>query len=348
MLAAGTKVAGAAATGTHDSARGWKRVTEPVEQFLAGVTARLAEEVREFDSGLAAYAEYALTGQGKQLRPALLGLSAQATGGLNESHVTAAVIVEMVHLATLVHDDVMDEAEIRRGRLTFAANWGNETAVLFGDCLFAQALQLAASYPTPDVCRAVAAATKRVCSGEILQNHQRNSFDLPQDEYLRVLEMKTGELFALACELGAFLNGAPATAQSALRKFGLALGTAYQLYDDCLDVFGTEAEAGKSLGTDLVKGKPTLPVLLFWEHATAAQRQELRELLAHWAPGTFNRLQAMLSTPQTLRRAALLVEKHLRAACDALSGLGAGKQGLIELADYLRCQARTLCARAAA
>jgi len=348
MLSADTKVAGATATGVIDSAVGWKRVTEPVEQFLEAVTVRLADEVREFDSGLAAYAEYALTGHGKQLRPALLGLCAKATGGIKDSHVTAAVIVEMVHLATLVHDDVMDEAEIRRGRLTLAANWGNETAVLFGDCLFAQALRLAASFPTPAVCRAVAAATKTVCSGEILQNHQRNMFDLAQAEYLRVLQMKTGELFALACELGAFLNDAPPATQTALRKFGLALGTAYQLYDDCLDVFGSEAEAGKSLGTDLMKGKPTLPVLLFWERATAAERNQLRALLGQWSAGTFDRVQAMLTTPQMLRRAVQLLDKQLKAACDALATLPNGQTELVRLVGYLRRQAKTLCLRAVA
>ena len=124
------------------------------------------------------YAEYALNGQGKHLRPALVALTANALGKVNDAHVTVAVIIEMVHLATLVHDDVMDEAEIRRGRLTLAANWGNEIAVLFGDCLFAQALKLAASFPTPDVCRAVAMATNTVCSGEILQTQHRRDFQV--------------------------------------------------------------------------------------------------------------------------------------------------------------------------
>ncbi len=138
--------------------------------------------MNEFDAALTPYAEYALNGNGKHLRPALVALSANALGGTNDSHVTVAVIIEMVHLATLVHDDVMDEAEIRRARPTLAANWGNEIAVLFGDCLFAQALKLAASFPTPEVCRAVAQATNTVCSGEILQTHQRRNF-----EFLRVM-----------------------------------------------------------------------------------------------------------------------------------------------------------------
>ena len=156
----------------------WKQIIDPVEPFLEAVGQRLAEQVEAFDPEIARYAEYALNGQGKHLRPALVALTANALGKINDAHVTVAVIIEMVHLATLVHDDVMDEAEIRRGRPTLAANWGNEIAVLFGDCLFAQALKLAASFPTPDICRAVATATNTVCSGEILQTQHRRDFQL--------------------------------------------------------------------------------------------------------------------------------------------------------------------------
>ena len=188
----------------------WKHIAEPVQPFLEAVVARLEKQVREFDPAIVPYVEYALTGQGKQMRPVLVALSAKAAGGLVEEHVTVAVIIEMVHLATLVHDDVMDEAEIRRGRLTLGANWGNEIAVLCGDCLFAQALKLAASFPTPDICRAVAMATNTVCAGEILQTRQRRNFQFLEAEYFKVLEMKTAELFALSCHLGARLSGAPA------------------------------------------------------------------------------------------------------------------------------------------
>src|SRR6476620_8603832 len=225
----------------------WKDIAKPVEPFLEAVAHRLAKQIREFDPAIVPYAEYALTGQGKQLRPALVALSANAMGKLEDAHITVAVIIEMVHLATLVHDDVMDEAEIRRGRLTLGANWGNEIAVLFGDCLFAHALKLAASFPTPEICRAVAAATNTVCSGEILQTQRRKNFELSRAEYFKVLQMKTGELFALSCDLGAYLSGAGAVQRSALRQYGLAIGTAYQIYDDCLDLFGSEVSAGKSL-----------------------------------------------------------------------------------------------------
>src|SRR6185503_9712253 len=240
--------------------------------------------VTEFDAALTPYAEYALNGNGKHVRPALVALSANALGGANDSHVTVAVIIEMVHLATLVHDDVMDEAEIRRARPTLAANWGNEIAVLFGDCLFAQALKLAASFPTPEICRAVAQATNTVCSGEILQTQRRRNFQFTRDDYFRVLEMKTAELFALSCELAAFLSGATAAQRTALRRFGIAFGTAYQVYDDCLDLFGSEVAAGKSLGTDLAKGKLTLPVLRFWQSANTADKMSMQEMIQKWKP----------------------------------------------------------------
>src|SRR6516162_2816622 len=226
MLAADSKIVSGPATGTL-SARpvySWKQIIDPVEPFLETVNHRLANQVEAFDSNLSPYADYALNGQGKHLRPALVALTANALGKVNDSHVTVAVIIEMVHLATLVHDDVMDEAEIRRGQLTVAANWGNEIAVLFGDCLFAQALVLAASFPTPDVCRAVAMATNTVCSGEILQNQHRGDFSFTRDQYFRVLEMKTAELFALSSELSALLSGATAEQRGGLRRFGLAFG----------------------------------------------------------------------------------------------------------------------------
>ena len=229
------------------SSSSWKQLVEPVEPFLDAVTKRLAEQVNAFDPALSQYAEYALTGNGKHLRPTLVALAANSIGKMNDSHVTVAAIIEMVHLATLVHDDVMDEAEMRRGKLTLAANWGNEIAVLFGDCLFAQALKLAASFPTPEICRAVASATNTVCSGEILQTRHRKNFELSQKEYFRVLQMKTGELFALSCDMAAFLGNATPSHRTVLREFGMAFGTAYQIYDDCVDLFGTEKQAGKSL-----------------------------------------------------------------------------------------------------
>lgn len=346
MLAAETKVVTAPATDslTPESAYSWKQIVEPVEPFLEAVSKRLAKQVAEFDAGIEPYAEYALTGNGKHLRPALVALSANALGKVGDSHVTVAVIIEMVHLATLVHDDIMDEGEIRRGRPTLAAHWGNETAVLFGDCLFAQALKLAASFPTPEICRAVAMATNTVCTGEILQTRQRRNFEFPPSEYFRVLEMKTGELFALSCDLAAYLNGTSPGERTALRQFGLAFGTAYQVYDDCVDLFGTESVAGKSLGTDLAKGKLTLPVLLLWARANATDRARLQGLIQNWQNGALSEVGALLVKYETLSPSLERIHEYLEKARQTLSALpeSHGRGCLFALTEYLARQTDAL------
>lgn len=322
----------------------WKQIVEPVEPFLDAVSRRLAEQVNAFDPALAQYAEYALTGNGKQLRPTLVALAANALDKVNDSHVTVAAIIEMVHLATLVHDDVMDEAEIRRGKLTLASNWGNEIAVLFGDCLFAHALKLAASFPTPEICRAVASATNTVCSGEILQTRHRRNFELSRKEYFRVLEMKTAELFALSCDMAAFLGNAAPEHRTALREFGMAFGAAYQVYDDCVDLFGTEKQAGKSLGTDLAKGKLTYPVLLAWERATPEERAWLEALVQDWQPTSFSRVNDLLARYETLGPTVELIERYLGQARQSLRSLpeSVGRAGLLGVTDYLAQQTAAL------
>jgi len=313
---------------------------EPVEPFLQAVSRQLMLQVSEVDPQILPYAQYALDGGGKHLRPILVALSAGTLGSVTGAHVTAAVIIEMVHLATLVHDDVLDEAEIRRDRPTLAANWGNEIAVLFGDCLFAQALKLAASFPTPDVCRSVAVATNTVCSGEILQTQHRRKFPVSRREYFRVIGMKTAELFTLSGELAAFLSGTTAKRRAALRQFGAAFGTAYQVYDDCMDLFGTEAAAGKSLGTDLAKGKLTWPVLLAWERANAADRTRLEKMVESWQPASLAAVNGLLARYETFGPSQEVINNYLEQARRALRVLpeSEGKAGLLGLADFLEQQ----------
>lgn len=338
MLATQTSVATPVPIASSDEpSMGWKQVIGSVEPFLQSVANRLAGQIQAFDPEIATYAEYALTGQGKQLRPALVALSAGATGKQTDDHVLAAVIVEMVHLATLVHDDVIDEAQIRRGRPTLAANWGNEVSVLLGDCLFAHALVLSASFPTPEICRAVAAATNTVCAGEILQTQRRKYFELSLAEYFKAVSMKTGELFALSCDLGAYINGAEPAQRAALRQYGMAIGTAYQVYDDCVDLFGSEVRAGKSLGTDLAKGKLTLPMLLLLEKAKHNERSKVKALVEEWEPAYFPELMRLLRSYQTLEESCRHVQQHLQTARQALAVLpkSENRAGLFGLTEYL-------------
>ena len=270
--------------------RSLQKLLEPIAAELHRVEAALSEQVQGFDPGVGDYIQYVLGGVGKRLRPTLALLTGGATGRIDDGHITLGVIVELIHVATLVHDDVLDEAQLRHGLPTTNSRWGNEISVLLGDCLFAHALRLAASYPTTAVCRRVSEATNTVCSGEILQTQRRFDIDLGLDQYLDIINMKTGALFAVSCELGALLNGTNPPAVKEMHEFGTNLGIAYQIYDDCIDIFGQERQAGKSLGTDMKKGKLTLPFLLLLQHTSAADRRELGEMIFRNEPSEHTRL----------------------------------------------------------
>jgi octaprenyl-diphosphate synthase len=323
---------------------GWKQIADAVEPFRQQVAIRLAAQTEEFEPQIAVFAQYALTAQGKQLRPMLVSLSGEALGQLNDSHLTVAVIIEMVHLATLVHDDVIDEAQLRRGRRTLTANWGNEVSVLLGDCLFAQALKLAASFPTPEICRAVASATNTVCAGEILQTCSRGDFNVTRDRYFKMVAMKTAELFALSCDLGACLSQATPARRESLCQYGLALGTAYQLYDDCLDVLGSESVAGKSLGADLAKGKMTLPMLVVRERSTSQDGNKLRHWLENWKPAFLPEVVELIEKYDAFAESRGVIQQYLDNARQALLTLPSsdGRAGLMGLTEFLAEQTEAL------
>jgi octaprenyl-diphosphate synthase len=329
---------------TPRPARQWKEIMASVAPFMEQVAKGLTEQVQAFDPEIASYAHYALSNQGKQIRPALVALSGGAAGKMNDALITVAVIIEMVHLATLVHDDILDEAELRRSRPTLAANWGNPISVLLGDCLFAHAISIAASFPTPDICRAVAVATNRVCSGEILQAHNRGNSKISRAAYFKAVAMKTGELFALSCELGGILSGGGAHSSNALREYGLALGAAYQIYDDCLDLFGSEATVGKSLGTDLASGKMTLPLILVMEQGSIEHRRLLEKLLNNGHVKNSTVIFELLEQYDALTQSRVVIDQYLGGARDALGSLPPSEslRGLWSLTDFLAQQTEAL------
>lgn len=188
-----------------------------------------------------------------------------ADGRVSADLVKAAAVVEMVHVATLVHDDILDSAELRHRKETVAQKYGNAVAVLLGDALFSHALKLATEFSSVTVCRLVASATELVCSGEISQTLQRGNPDISRERYFRIIELKTAELFRAACALGAELGGFSEIDIKAASTFGRHLGIAYQIFDDFADLFGQESKIGKTLGTDLRSGKITLPMILLQE-----------------------------------------------------------------------------------
>ena len=255
------------------------RVAQLVQPQLDEVEARIVQQAKAFDPDIEGYVTYAVGGRGKRLRPLLALLAGGATGKINSGHVDLAVIVELIHIATLVHDDIMDEAERRRGQPTLNARWGNSLSVLLGDCLFAHALNLSTNFENADISRAIARAAREICSGEMIQTQRRFDLKLQVEDYLRIVEKKTGSLFAAAAELAALISEADSNVIETFKHFGIQIGTAYQIYDDCLDLAGSERATGKTLGTDLRKGKFTLPVLIFLRSASDFERERCCQLI---------------------------------------------------------------------
>jgi octaprenyl-diphosphate synthase len=321
------------------------RVFEPVQPQLDEVDRRISAQAAAFDPAIEGYVAYAIGGGGKRLRPLVALLSGGATGSLVSGHVDLAVIVELIHLATLVHDDIMDEAERRRSQPTVNARWGNSLSVLLGDVLFAHALNLSTDFDDTNISRTIARTATEVCSGEMIQTQRRFDLHLSREEYFRIIGLKTGSLFACAAELGAVISGAPDGIVDRLQSFGAKIGTAYQIYDDCLDIAGTEIETGKTLGTDLRKGKLTLPVLTLLESASAFERErccalvlegKLEEVTALLQNSPADgALAASIETAAELIRDAQSELAPLTANrfVDSLFGLG---EALHELLDQLR------------
>jgi octaprenyl-diphosphate synthase len=262
---------------------------------LAGIYAPIAAEIAEAERIFAAElgSRFAFVQQlvdhcgdfrGKRLRPALLLLSGQACGTLGESHPVLAAVVEMIHTATLVHDDILDEAVIRRHAATVNAEWGNEAAVLLGDYLFTHAFHLAASLESTRACRWIGRATNLVCEGEMQQVHNRGNFNLDEDAYFAIIRGKTAELTAVSCRLGAAYAGAPEEVVEAMEDYGRDLGVAFQIADDVLDIWGDERTTGKSLGTDFEKQKLTLPLIRHLAVAPPETAERVRGILAEARP----------------------------------------------------------------
>jgi octaprenyl-diphosphate synthase len=207
-------------------------------------------------------------------------LSAKAAGRVTQEHIVLAAVVEMIHTATLIHDDVLDEATLRRYRRTVNAQWNNETSVLLGDYLFTHAFYLASTLDTTFACRTIGRSTNIVCEGELRQIDSRGRLHLSEDEYLGIIEGKTAELCSCCCLLGAHYAGASTAVVSALARFGRDLGIAFQITDDLLDLLGSEATTGKTLGTDFSQQKMTLPLIRLLTVAPRVERAAIESLLS--------------------------------------------------------------------
>ncbi len=321
------------------------QVARLVQPHLEKVEMRIAQQAAAFDPALEGYVVYAVGSRGKRLRPLLALLAGGAAGKISSNHVDLAVIVELIHIATLVHDDVMDEAERRRAQPTANARWGNSLSVLLGDCLFAHALTLSTNFENADISRTIARTAATVCSGEMIQTQRRFDLNLTVQDYLRIVEMKTGSLFSAAAELAALISEAEPNVIKRFKNFGVQIGTAYQIYDDCVDLAGSESATGKTLGTDLRKGKFTLPVLIFLRSAWEFERErccqlvleerveEMIELLKNGASnGALN--ESITAGSDLIREAQVTLDGMAsNPYADALFSLG---DALCEMFDQLR------------
>jgi octaprenyl-diphosphate synthase len=313
------------------------KVAKLVQPHLEDVETRIARQAAAFDPAIEGYIVYAVGSRGKRLRPLLTLLAGGATGEINSGHVDLAVIVELIHIATLVHDDVMDEAERRRAQPTANARWGNSLSVLLGDCLFAHALTLSTNFENPDIGRAIARTAATVCSGEMIQTQRRFDLNLGVPDYLRIVEMKTGSLFSVAAELAAVISQAAPSVIETFKNFGFQIGTAYQIYDDCVDLAGSEGATGKTLGTDLRKGKFTLPVLIFLRCATVFERERCCQLVLEEQVEEMIELLKNGATNGALNESIAAGSDLIREAQTALDGIKSNPyaEALFSLGDAL-------------
>ncbi|WP_437187909.1 polyprenyl synthetase family protein [Planctomicrobium sp. SH668] len=263
-----------------------QNVSELLEQTDAVLGDALQDVDHRFEQELASdnpfvrdINEHTQRFRGKRLRPLLCLLTAKAVRDITESHRILAAVLEMIHTATLIHDDILDDAEIRRHVATVHVRWSNQTSVLYGDYLFTHAFHLAASTNSAEACRLIGRATNRVCEGELMQTRNRGNLQLTEDEYFTIINGKTAELCAASCEIGArFADGSDEIVAS-LESYGRNLGKAFQIADDVLDLIGVETSIGKSLGSDLSQQKLTLPIIRLLNSSPAPQRERLLALL---------------------------------------------------------------------
>ncbi|KAF0811414.1 Octaprenyl diphosphate synthase [Andreprevotia sp. IGB-42] len=240
-------------------------------------------------------AEHIVGGGGKRLRPMLVVLAAQALGYQGENHRKLAAVIEFIHTSTLLHDDVVDESSLRRGRPTANALFGNAASVLVGDFMYTRAFQLMVSCNSMRIMQVLADATNIIAEGEVLQLMNIGNVDIDEAGYVQVIQYKTAKLFEAAARLGAILVDAPADVEDQLARYGMHLGTAFQIIDDVLDYSGKEDDIGKSLGDDLAEGKPTLPLIYTMRNGTPEQASVVREALRH---GQREQLPAVLAAVQ--------------------------------------------------
>lgn len=281
--------------------------------------------------------QYIIAAGGKRLRPALLLLMCGALDYRGEQRFNLAAVVEFIHTATLLHDDVVDESTLRRGRATANASFGNPASVLVGDFLYSRAFQMMVDAGDMRIMQTLAEATNIIAEGEVLQLMNMHDAGLSEEGYLRVIRSKTAKLFEASARLAALLAGAPPAIEQACADYGQALGTAFQVIDDVLDYDGDAAEMGKNLGDDLREGKATLPLIIAMQRGTAAEQATIRHAIETGGTERLNEIVAIVRQTGALQatRDAAAAEAQRAIEAQATLGRNAYSNALLELASQL-------------
>ena len=290
---------------------------------MAAVDRVIRERLHSEVALVSQVADYIISAGGKRLRPALVVLSSRAHGIQDARVHELAAIIEFIHTATLLHDDVVDESALRRGRDTANAAFGNAPAVLVGDFLYSRAFQMMVGIGSMRVMEVLADATNIIAEGEVLQLMNCNDPDIDEAAYLRVIRYKTAKLFEASTRLGAVLGAADAPHEAAMAEYGMRLGTAYQLVDDILDYSGDSGSTGKNVGDDLAEGKPTLPLIHVLKHGDAEERALVRRAIEDGGAGDIDAVLAAIRRTGALDYARQVADAELAAARAALDSLQA-------------------------
>jgi octaprenyl-diphosphate synthase len=308
-------------------------ITEAVQEVIEAFDAEVRSDLPFVNALLDRVRAY----RGKLLRPRLLLLTAEASGRIRREHIVLGAVVEMVHMATLVHDDVLDEADVRRRRKTVNRTIGNEGAVLLGDYLISHAYHLCSSLGSTHASRRIAAVTNTVCEGELMQIARRGDLALGEAEYLEIIRRKTAALTGVCCELGAEAAGADRAVVKHMAAFGLDLGVAFQIVDDVLDLTATEDETGKSVGRDADMGKLTLPMIRFLERADAGDRERFVAALSSDHGERAARVRAVLAGSGAIEHAMDAARSYVDSATGHLLGLrdGPARDELFATAEFV-------------
>lgn len=311
-------------------------VIEPIAVDMDAVNAVIRRQLHSDVPLVNQIAEYIISAGGKRIRPMLVLLIANAHGYRGTHHHDLAAVVEFIHTATLLHDDVVDESSLRRGRQTANALFGNAASVLVGDFVYSRAFQMMVAVGDIRVMQILADATNVIAEGEVLQLLNMHDPDVTEERYLQVIRSKTAKLFEAAAQLGALVAGAPDDTLEAAAEYGRSLGTAFQLIDDVLDYSGNAADIGKNVGDDLREGKPTLPLIYLMEHGAPEQRALVRACIEHGDEKHFDEVLATITSSGALDYTKREAEQAARRAAASIATLPDSifKDSLLQLCAF--------------